>query len=509
MLHKPGDKKLLVDFQELCEMIKSVTPVDRNESAGDKRKRLAGLLASPVEFAYYYYPEYVYSPFSANHERTMLEVFEQPNNIFLEQMFRGFGKSVVFGLIMPTFLKFNGQLNGMMLGSLNNELACERMADVQANLMSNQRIINDFGEQYSYGNWADGAFKTKDDCGFYAFGKEQSPRGSRFKWKRPNYGLIDDLNHARQLKNPVIAGEDKRWVLEEFKPALWTRRWWLVVAQNKFHDNTVTALIEDDEEIECILNRINLLDETGKTAWPQNEDFSQEAVEALQKSEAGGFIRERMNTPFEEGTTFKAEWMNEWIEPMPLMKYDSVCHYLDPSYKSTEKSDYKFWVLLAKTGKYYDVIDAWGEKTTSKKMWEHAYDVDAEHEDYSIIQHCMEANFIQEEVHGKELDKVADDKGRQLRCKYDYRAKGDKHDRVATLDSLFERGLVRFNIHKKNSPGMKLLRSQFLAFEKGSRVNDDGPDAFEGAVWMCDKGGKRRASGTRGGKYKKSKTRSI
>lgn len=509
MLSKPGDKKLLIDFQELCETIKSVTPIDRNEGSGDKRKRLENLLASPVKFANYYFPEYAYAPFSENHERTMLELFNNPNNIFLEQMFRGFGKSVVFGLIMPTFIKFNGLLNGMLLGSLNNDLACERMADIQANLQSNQRLINDFGEQFSYGNWEDGAFKTKDDCGFYAFGKEQSPRGSRFKWKRPNYGLIDDLNHARQLKNPAIANEDKRWVLEEFKPALWTRRWWLAIAQNKFHENTVTALIENDEEINCIINKINLLDEDGKTQWIENPDFSQEAVEALQKSEGAGFIRERMNTPFEEGTEFKADWMNNWVECKDLPEYNAVCHYLDPSYKTTDKSDYKFWILLGKSGKYYDIIDAWGEKCTSKKMWEHAYQVDEEHEDYTVIQHCMEANFIQEEVHGKELDNVADDQGRQLRCKYDYRAKGDKHERIATLTTLFERGLIRFNVLKKSNTGMKLLRSQLLAFEKGSRVNDDGPDALEGAVWMCDKGGKRRASGTRGGKYKKTKHRSM
>ncbi|PZP40840.1 MAG: hypothetical protein DI598_18965, partial [Pseudopedobacter saltans] len=174
----------------------------------------------------------------------------------------------------------------------------------------------------------------------------------------------DDLNSARQLKNPAIALEDKRWVLDEFKPALWTRRWWLVVAQNKFHENAVTSLLEDDEEINCIVNKINLLDEDGNTQWPENPDFSQEAVEALKQSEGGGFIRERQNTPFEEGTTFKAEWMNNWVEPLPLTEYDSVCHYLDPSYKSTEKSDYKFWVLLGKIGKYYDIIEAWGAKCT-------------------------------------------------------------------------------------------------------------------------------------------------
>jgi hypothetical protein len=121
----------------------------------------------------------------------------------------------------------------------------------------------------------------------------------------------------------------------------------------------------------------------------------------------------------------------------------------------------------------------------------------------------MEANFIQDEVHGKELDRVAADKGRMLRCTYDRRTKGDKFERIETLQPLFQRGLIRFNIHKKDSPGMKLLRTQLLAIEKGSKVNDDGPDALEGAIWMADKHSPRGKNTMRTGKMQKNTDRSI
>ena len=69
-----------------------------------------------------------------------------------------------------------------------------------------------------------------------------------------------------------------------------------------------------------------------------------------------------MNTPFEEGTTFKSEWFT-YIEPLELNKYDGVLvNYLDPSYTAKKTSDYKFWILLGKTGVYYDVLKAWGER---------------------------------------------------------------------------------------------------------------------------------------------------
>ena len=70
------------------------------------------------------------------------------------------------------------------------------------------------------------------------------------------------------------------------------------------------------------------------------------------------------------------------------------------SYKSTDKSDYKFWVLVGKRKLHYDILDAWGEKTTSKNMWEHAYHINKKYPT-ATIKHCMEDNFIQEEVHSR------------------------------------------------------------------------------------------------------------
>ncbi len=509
MILKSGDKSLIRDFQDLVDVIKSSTSFNTRESAGDKKKRIAMLLKNYEQFCLYYFPEYCYSAMASFQKTLGTKVADKPNNIFLFQWSRGFAKSTHGGLFLPLFIKCNGLLTGMMVGSHDEPLAAERLADVQANLQFNLRFIHDFGEQYSLGNWEDGKFKTKDGVGFYSFGKKQSPRGTRFQWKRPNFGSIDDLNDARQLKNPVIANEDKRWVQEEFKPALWTRQWWLVILQNKFHDNAVTSLLENDEQIKTIVHRVDITDAKGNSNWPENPDFSKQAIADLASSEGAGYTRERMNTPFEEGTEFKLEWMQQYTDCKKNDYNSFLIHYLDPSYKATDKSDYKFWVLLGKCGKFYDIIDAWGDKTTSKKMWEHAFDVDDQYDGFTI-NHSMEANFIQEEVHSKELERVEEDKGRALRVSWDRRAKGDKHERICTLAPLFERGLFRWNIHTKATTGIKLLRMQMLAFEKGSRVNDDGPDALEGAVWMADRYAPRRKDAkARNGKFKKNTQRSM
>lgn len=509
MIYKPGDKRLIKDFEELVDIIKGSTSINPFESTGDKRKRILYLLSNYEAFCMYYFPEYCFAPMASFHKNIQDDIYGCPNNIFLEQWSRGFAKSTHFGLFLPLFIKFNGRLNGMMVGSYNETMAGEKLADVQANLQYNARIINDFGEQFSYGNWEDGNFKTRDDVGFYAFGKGQSPRGTRFKWKRPNYGLVDDLNDARQLKNKAIALEDKNWVLEELKPALWTREWWLAIAQNKFNDNAVTALLEDDEEVKTLTHRVNITNENGKSNWPENPDFSETAIQSLKETEGSGYIRERMNTPFVEGSTFKAEWF-KWIVPLDLSKYDGVLiHYLDPSYKTSDKSDFRAWVLIGKKGKRYDILKAWIRKASSKEMWQHAFDIDAWAGDRAMVKHSMEANFIQEEWHKKEMERVEDDNGRALRCKMDKRIKPDKFERIETMQPLFQRGLIGFSIDEKDDVDMKLLRSQLLAIEKGSRINDDGPDALEGAIWMADKYSGRTGNNTRSGKYKKNLKRSI
>lgn len=506
---RASDRKLIINFEELVDIIKGSTSIDPFESAGDKRKRINSLLygAGAYErFCTYYFPEYCFAPFGWFHKEYPPHVADNPNNIFLWQFAREFAKSTHGCLFLPLFLKMRGELTGMIVGSHDENMAAQKLLDIQVNLEANQRLINDFGEQMSFGNWESGQFKTKDDVAFYGFGKGQSPRGTKFKWKRPNFGAIDDLNDSRQLKNDRIAEEDFKWVMEEFKPALWIKKWWLLILQNKFHDNTVTALIENNEDIKSNVMRVNMKDDDGHSNWPEN--FTDEDIKCLEESEGGSFIRERMNTPFEEGKTFKTEWI-KWGSIPALNKFDGVLvHYLDPSYKSTEKSDYKFWVLIGKKGAEYFVIKAWGEKTTSKMMWEYAFDVDDFVGEANTVKHAMEANFIQEDIHKKELDNVEEDKERTLRVFMDRRSKPNKEERIETMQPIFQRGRITFNQDEKDSPGMKLLKKQLLAFEKGSRINDDGPDALEGAIWYIDRHGKGDRK-PRGGKYKHKSNRSI
>ena len=71
-----------------------------------------------------------------------------------------------------------------------------RLADLQAELEYNQRIIADFGTQKNVGDWQQGEFSTTGGVKWFAVGRGQSPRGLKKQEQRPDYIVIDDLAGA-------------------------------------------------------------------------------------------------------------------------------------------------------------------------------------------------------------------------------------------------------------------------------------------------------------------------
>lgn len=71
-----------------------------------------------------------------------------------------------------------------------------RLADLQAELEYNQRLIADFGTQKNVGDWQQGEFSTTGGVKWFAVGRGQSPRGLKKQEQRPDYIVIDDLAGA-------------------------------------------------------------------------------------------------------------------------------------------------------------------------------------------------------------------------------------------------------------------------------------------------------------------------
>ena len=98
----------------------------------------------------------------------------------------------------------------------------------------------------------------------------------------------------------------------------------------------------------------------------------------------------------------------------------------------------------------------------------------------------MEANFMQDTILD-EFEREGRRRGYQVPVTADKRKKPDKFARIEAVSPLWERGLVFYNEKLKNDNDMKTGIEQTLAFEKGSRAHDDGPDADEGAIYKLQK----------------------
>ena len=108
----------------------------------------------------------------------------------------------------------------MVLVGKSEENAVILLSDLQAELTYNKRFVADFGEQRAAGTWEEGNFVTQDGCAFFARGRGQSPRGLRYRDRRPDYLVCDDLDDDELCRNPARVDEVYRWVSEALYGAM-------------------------------------------------------------------------------------------------------------------------------------------------------------------------------------------------------------------------------------------------------------------------------------------------
>lgn len=182
--------------------IKRLSPAGR-ESESAKKKRIDKLLkiGNETKFFTYYFSHLIDCDFAYFHKRDCKEIAENNDIFALLEYPREHAKSIIYDVFLPMLLKAKNELGGMMVASANEKKANKLLADIQAELMFNRRYIADFGEQYNQGKWQDGQFTTIDGVGFWAFGRGQSPRGTREGEKRPKYGVFDDIDDKVLVRN--------------------------------------------------------------------------------------------------------------------------------------------------------------------------------------------------------------------------------------------------------------------------------------------------------------------
>ncbi|MEZ0611940.1 hypothetical protein ACAW74_25735 [Fibrella sp. WM1] len=519
------DKKALAEYHSAALVIQTAQPgADPKESTADRQKRIAMLLAPGnfEAFCWYYCPNYMTDRktkkrvrFGWFHNKAAELIINDPDIFAALEWPRGHAKSVFANVFIVLYLLAKGELDGVIVASQNEKKATQLLIDIQVQLEGNAKFIADFGEQKTHGDWAEGSFSTKAGIGFWAYGRGQSPRGTRKGERRPNLIICDDIDDKEICKNQERVEEAVAWVREDLMGCFDGTQGRFLLVGNRIHQASILAHlvgdVEEDDPVNPAVTRVKVYaledpkthaedqSEEGKPAWPSR--FTRKKLEKqFEKIGYRSAQREYFHKHIVEGKVFKRDWL--FYAPMPdLSVYQSIVVYVDPSFKATKKSDFKAIVAVGKVGKYYDILDLWVRQATRTAMVQAHYDMDArlKEKGAKLIDHWMEANFLQDLIM-EDYTEHSITAGFMLPVREDKRDKPDKYARIEGTSPLFERKVVRINEALKRDPDHRAFTDQLLNFPTG---HDDGPDAWEGAVFKTNEKN-RTSAGAVYGSYRRN-----
>lgn len=491
-------KEALQQWKAHCETVQEATTVDAHETDAQKKQRIKRLLSDYGAFVDYYFPHYTTNPQTGRqtpcapfHLKAAKQIISDRNVKAVFKWHRGAAKSTHLDIFIPMWLK--AQIYGgaelrqfwvMVLVGKSQDNANTLLADLQAELQYNKRYAADFGEQYNNGTWEEGSFVTKDGTAFFARGRGQSPRGLRYRSHRPDYIVIDDLDDDELCENPARVSRLTDWVKEALFGALDGGRGRFIMVGNLIAKNSVLANICAIKSVK--VSQVDILDREGHVSWAAK--WTREEVQAIEDFEGyRSFQKEYMNNPIVEGAVFRQDWI-KWAKRPAWRDFTEIVLYIDPSWKSSTKNDYKAAKLWAKdkaTRLWH--LRAFVRQATIAEMVRWCYDLYEWAQQTGIaVKFYMEANFMQDNI----LQDFASEgilRGFQLPIIPDKRKKPDKFQRIESVAPLWERGFVFYDESQKDDPDMVRAVDFTLAFQKGMRGHDDAPDADEGAIYLLQK----------------------
>ena len=477
-------KYVIDEWNSHCEEIQKLTTVNKKDHDEVIQKRVKKAQKDYRFFVEYYFPHYATCECADFHVKAANLIKKHKTIKALFKWFRGAAKSTHFDIFIPMWLKIQTpkDIDVMVLVSKSETMAKTLLGDLQADLESNQRYIQDFGIQKQSGSWEDGFFVTRDDTAFFARGRGQSPRGLKYKSKRPDYVVIDDFDDDELVQNITRVKKMVDWIKGALFGILDIGRGRFIMIGNDIHPKSVLSFIAKIKGV--IVSQVNITDRNGNPTW-EDKMTIEEIQNAQDFMGYAATQTEHYNNPIREGLTFKEAWLK--YKPMKnLRSYDYLIAYCDPSFKDTVKSDYKAIKLWGKKGKDLHLIKAFVRQTSTGEMVRWFYDLHESLPEGVICDYYMEANFLQDIILD-EFTAEGEVRGYQLPIRGDKRAKPNKYQRVEALAPLYERGLIYYNEDLKDDPDMKTAKDQLLAFGEGAAAHDDSPDADEGAIWMLQR----------------------
>lgn len=487
-------------FDKFAEEIRSwiqanVSPFDdvRPEAKKERKNRAR---YDKEYFCQTYLPHYFYSDFAAFHENCF-EDTEIEDELVPVAAPREHAKSTIFTFGNPLHSICFELRHFILLISDTADQGTGFSLPIRIELEENPRIRHDFGDLRGR-RWRDNDFVTSTDVRVLARGRGDKVRGLKWKQYRPDMAVIDDFENDKNVKNPRLVEEGMDWLLTAVYGSL-KEPFNMLMVGNIFAPKSILAQLinekivdeETGEEMPRYPGRIyRAEDEDGNPLWP--EQWSRERL--AKKRRGMGTVRynrEYMNLCIDPQNPIQPHWILYYKKPEIVGKELSVASFLDPSAKSGMSNDYKaiITVGLYRVEMVFYTLHAWVRHATVNEMWEAAWRIWGEYGGRFGVEENMFGEFLTDSYLN-----FAKQKGKLLPIALVHHATDKEGRMLGTLAPLLEFGRILF---EKGHSDQDLLIEQAL-YITNSTVNDDGPDALEGAVSMLQGAGEItfRSTGT-------------
>ena len=493
MVHKKTER-YIKEYEGHSRRIRQATSINVNESPGQRAARIRRLEKDYITWFGYYFPNYAKSPCAWFHKRMATTLINNGVVKLLAEVYRSGAKSVHLGMGIPLYLYLKRDLFYMLLIGQTDPKAKKLISKIQAQLQYNQRLVNDYGRRFKFGDWSEGDFTTTDGVKFKAMSAGQSPRGESEEEHRPDYILVDDVDTKKQCRNDKLSREAFEWAYEDLMGTFdeGSERQRFVVANNNFHKNTIINQFKvlfkklaksekaaGDKKEHFVVSVPAVKDiKTFEPNWPEKTDAAYWRKK-FRNTPYRSFMREYMHTHIVEGSLFKNDYIL-YKNRLQLRQYDGLVLYGDISYKVA--GDYKAMLLIGKAEREYHILKVYNRQSSRAACAEWLYNL---YEDKNLAKYnvaCyIEGLFAMDEF-VNDFDTEGDKRGYHIPMVADKRPKTDKHDRIESMLGHYERKSIFIDTALKEDPDTMLYIEHLLAFEKGSGSPDDAPDAQHGAI---------------------------
>ncbi len=332
-------------------------------------------------FMGYYFSEYIKYPFAPFHFEMFQDWRDLRDGKIRELawiVYREAAKSSIAKVLLTKMVCFNERAY-LNVDSFDKSNAENFLFDIAQNLLTNRRIISDFGQLYDRKRSTEELtrtrmdnFLTKNNVLVEAHSIAESVRGRIFGHERPSWLCLDDFE-TNKTKDSLAYTTSTRGHIEEFASGLASNAGILYLGNYITKTGVVQWLMDRAKEDQRIRIRMVPAIENGEPTWPSKYALTNEEAEKTNKvsledkrKQLGTvvFETEMMNNPIgSEYQVFKKEMFHRISLDEVLKKTCRVFMAIDTAISQKNNADYTGIAI-----NFVDMEGKWNLMTFNKRI---------------------------------------------------------------------------------------------------------------------------------------------